>query len=276
MSPYDLHCHSRISDGTLSPRELVQRAHTQGVQVLALTDHDDLRGLDEARDEAGRCGMTLVSGVEISTTWGNGTVHIVGLGMDPGHAAIVDGLARNRAGRTERAQRIGAELAKVGIPGAFEGAYALAENKELISRTHFARLLVERGQVKDVKTVFKKFLVKGKPGYVAHAWADMAEAVSWIRAAGGMAVLAHPGRYNFGKDKVRLMVAEFQAAGGEAIEVVTGSHTPDQVPVFAALAQEFELYASVGSDFHAPGEGGRELGRLDPLPAGCRPIWAAW
>ncbi len=276
MSSYDLHCHSRVSDGTLSPSELVRRAHAQGVGVLALTDHDDLRGWAEAKRAADACGIELVPGVEISATWGRSTVHIVGLRLDPAHAAIVEGLARNRAGRTERARRIADELARHGIGGAFEGAYALAENKELIGRTHFARFLVEQGRVKDVRTVFRKYLVKGKPGYVHHEWAELSEAVDWIRQAGGQAVLAHPGRYNFGREKLRLLFAEFRAAGGEAVEVVSGSQTPDQVPVFADLALEFGLAASVGSDFHAPGEGGRELGRLQPLPERCRPVWAAW
>lgn len=276
MSSYDLHCHSRVSDGTLSPSELVHRAHAQGVRVLALTDHDDLRGWAEAKRAAEACGIELVAGVEISASWGKSTVHIVGLQVDTEHAAIVQGLARNRAGRTERARRMAAELARHGIGGAFEGAYALAENKELISRTHFARFLVEQGRVKDMKTVFKKYLVKGKPGYVHHEWAQLAEAVGWIRQSGGQAVLAHPGRYNFGREKLRLLFAEFKEAGGEAIEVVSGSQTPDQVPVFADLAVEFGLAASVGSDFHAPGEGGRELGRLQPLPERCRPVWTAW
>ena len=167
-------------------------------------------------------------------------------------------------------------LAKVGIPGTFEGAYRLAANKELISRTHFARFLVESGRVKDIKTVFKKFLIQGKPGYVTHQWTSLVEAITWIRAAGGVAVLAHPGRYTMGKTKMHLLLTDFKAAGGEAIEVVTGSHTPDQVPIYARYAQEFDLMASSGSDFHAPGEGGRELGRLMPLPTGCRPIWSDW
>lgn len=167
-------------------------------------------------------------------------------------------------------------LAAVGIPGAMEGARLLAQNQELISRTHFARYLVEKGHVKDVKTVFKKYLVRGKPGYVAHQWASLADAVGWIRAAGGVAVLAHPGRYEMGKEKMSLLLAEFKEVGGVGIEVVTGSHTPDQVPVFADYALRYGLSASVGSDFHAPGEGGRELGRLMALPERCRPVWQDW
>ena len=276
MPVYDLHCHSTASDGVLSPRELVQRAAGQGVNILALTDHDDLCGLAEARATAAEHGIELVAGVEVSITWRSSTVHIVGLRVDPADELLTHGLKQNRNGRTARAERMAEELARLGIAGALEGAYAFASNKELIGRTHFARFLVERGVVKDVKTVFKKYLVKGKPGYVHHEWASLAEALSWIHAAGGQAVLAHPGRYHFGRERMRDLLREFKELGGDAIEVVTGSHSADQVPVYADLALEFDFLASVGSDFHAPGEGGRELGRLLPLPLRCRPVWEAW
>jgi predicted metal-dependent phosphoesterase TrpH len=276
MTIYDLHCHSTASDGVLSPRELVQRAKAHGVDVLALTDHDELSGQAEAAEAAQEVGLRLINGVEISVTWGNVTLHVVGLNVDPLDPVLVHGLARNRGGRTERARRIGDELAKIGIAGAFQGAYALAENKELISRTHFARFMIESGVAKNMKSVFKKFLVKGKPGYVSHEWASLENALTWIRAAGGVAVLAHPGRYQIGSEKMRLLLSEFKYLGGGGIEVVTGSHTAEQVPQYAALAVEFDLMASIGSDFHAPGEGGRELGRLTALPERCQPIWQAW
>lgn len=259
---------------------LVKRAIGQRVDFLSLTDHDELSGLDEARQAAEGTGLKLVPGVEVSITWGKATVHIVGLQVDPSNAALREGLARNRSGRRLRAQRMADELAKIGISGALEGAYAYALNKDLIGRTHFARFLVDEGVVKDVKTVFKKFLVKGKPGYVSHEWASLVEAVQWIYAAGGQAVIAHPGRYKFGREKIRLLLSEFRDAGGVGIEVVTGSQPADQVPVFADLAVEYGLLASVGSDFHAPGEGGRELGsimgRPMALPERCTPIWARW
>lgn len=276
MTIYDLHCHSTASDGLLSPRQLVERAKEKGVDVLALTDHDELSGQAEAAEVAAEVGIRLIHGVEISVTWGNVTLHVVGLNVDPLDPVLLHGLTRNRGGRTERARRIGDELAKLGIAGAFEGASALAENKHLISRTHFARFLIAQGVAKNLKSVFKNFLVKGKPGYVAHEWASLEDALTWIRAAGGVAVLAHPGRYAIGREKTRLLLSEFKYLGGEGIEVVTGSHTPDQVPIYAELALEFDLMASIGSDFHAPGEGGRELGRLTALPARCRPIWHAW
>lgn len=276
MPVYDLHCHSTASDGVLSPSELVRRAAGQGVDFLALTDHDDTRGLVEARATATEHGLELVAGVEISITWRNSTVHIVGLRVDPVEARLAAGLHGNRAGRAHRAELMAAELARQGIPGALEGAYAYAGNKELVGRTHFARFLVASGVVKDVKTVFKKYLVKGKPGYVHHDWASLDDALAWIHAAGGQAVLAHPGRYHFGRERMRDLLKDFKALGGDAIEVVTGSHTADQVPIYADLAVEFDFLASVGSDFHAPGEGGRELGRLMPLPLRCRPVWENW
>lgn len=248
----------------------------QGVQALALTDHDELSGLAEAEAAAREVGMTLIPGVEISVSWDGRTVHIVGLRVDANHAGLRDGLASNRGGRGERARRIGESLAKSGIAGAYEGAYALAENKELISRTHFARFLVEKKHVKDIKTVFKKYLTQGKPGYVAHQWASLPDAVDWIRAAGGTAVLAHPGRYVIGRERMARLLTAFKDAGGEAIEVVTGSHRAEDTPVYADFAERFGLAASVGSDFHAPGEGGRELGRLQPLPRKCRPVWETW
>lgn len=273
---FDLHSHSTASDGVLSPRDLFQRAALQGVHALALTDHDEVSGLAEAEAAAEETGVTLIPGVEISVTWSGRTVHIVGLRIDRQHPVLLAGLNRNRGGRDERARRIAEALAKVGIAGAYEGAYALAENKDLISRTHFARFLVEKKHVKNIKTVFKKYLVKGKPGYVEHQWASLQESVEWIRASGGVAVLAHPGRYLMGRERMECLMAEFKAAGGEAVEVVTGSHTMDDIPVFADYAERFGLLASAGSDFHAPGEGGRELGRLQPLPHKCRPVWEAW
>jgi predicted metal-dependent phosphoesterase TrpH len=272
---FDLHSHSTASDGVLSPSDLVKRAAAQGVQVVALTDHDDVRGIEEADHVARQVGVTLVPGVEVSVTWSGRTVHIVGLYIDPGHDGLRAGLLENRAGRVDRARRMGEELSKVGIGGAYDAAHALAPNKELISRTHFARFLIDRGYAKDMKAVFKRFLKQGKPGYVQHQWASLGDAVGWIQAAGGIAVLAHPGRYDMGRGKLEILLAEFKACGGTAMEVVSGSHTADQVPVFARYAQEFDLYASCGSDFHAPGEGGRELGRMLPMPESCRPVWLA-
>ncbi|GHD60251.1 3',5'-nucleoside bisphosphate phosphatase [Jeongeupia chitinilytica] len=276
MTPVDLHCHSNISDGLLPPREVVRKAQARGCQLFALTDHDDVRGLPDAADEAALLGMQFINGVEISVSWGKHTLHIVGLGFDRDHPAIVNGLASVRAGRAERGERMAASLAAVGIDGVLEGARKYADNPEMISRTHFARYLVEAGKAKDTRSVFKKFLVRGKPGYVEHEWARLHEAIDWIREAGGVAVLAHPGRYELGNETLRVLLTEYRRLGGEAIEVVSGSHGAADVGRFSRLAQEFGFLASCGTDYHATGEGAREPGLNADLPAGCEPVWARW
>ena len=273
---YDLHCHSSISDGVLPPAQLVQRAASMGVDVLALTDHDDVGGLAEAAQAARTAGIGFVNGVEISVTWSGVTLHVVGLNIDADNPQLQAGLVSIQRGRRERAERIGRELGKKGIAGAFEGAMRHAANPRMIGRTHFARFLVEQGVCKDVRSVFRKYLVRGKPGYVAHEWTSLENAVGWIRAAGGQAVLAHPGRYDLKGKATRRMLAEFRELGGEGVEVVTGSHTPDQHALFAELAAHYGLLASRGSDFHAPGEHGRELGAGAALPSRCTPIWHNW
>jgi predicted metal-dependent phosphoesterase TrpH len=276
MRNFDLHCHSNKSDGVLSPQELVARAAEKGVDVLALTDHDDIGGLDEAERTAKDHGIDLVRGVEVSVTWHGLTVHVVGLRIDSGNADLLKGLEGIQQGRQLRAERISQELEKSGIKGALEGARMYAHNPRLIGRTHFARHLVDTGVVKDVRTVFKHFLVKGRAGYVEHQWTTLENAVGWIHASQGQAVLAHPGRYDIKTGKLKRLLAEFKELGGEGIEVVTGSHTHQHNARFAILAGEFELLASRGSDFHAPGEGGRELGGGPPLPDSVTPIWHNW
>jgi predicted metal-dependent phosphoesterase TrpH len=280
MLDYDLHCHSNISDGTLSPSELVKRAAERGVKVLALTDHDDMDGLEEARAAAAQHGIAFINGVEISVTWRTHTVHIVGLGIDPAYPPLADGLRSVRSGRGERARKMSEELAKIGIGGVLQGAYRYAENPNMIGRTHFARYLVETGQCKDVKSVFSRYLVKGKPGYVPHHWAVLADAVNWVRGSGGVAVLAHPGRYmvgrsSMGKKTMHELITDFVECGGQAIEVVSGSHTPEQYAEFARYAEEFNLLCSCGSDFHGPGESYRDVGKMPDFPLGCTPVWQA-
>lgn len=276
MTPVDLHAHSTVSDGMLPPREVVARAAGRGCRLFALTDHDDVRGLADAADEAGRLGMDFLPGVEISVSWRKHTIHIVGLGIDPANATLLTGLAGVRAGRDERAVRMAEALAAVGIPGMLEGARKFADNPEMIGRAHFARHLIERGIAKDMKAVFKRFLAKGKPGYVPHEWATLADAVGWIRAAGGVAVIAHPGRYEFGKQTMTALIDDFKAAGGEAIEVVSGSHHPSDYERFARIAEIHGLMASAGTDYHATGEGAREPGMLPDLPPGPVPVWSRW
>lgn len=273
---FDLHCHSTASDGALSPTEVIMRAASQGVTTLALTDHDSLSGVAEASTAARAEGVRLVTGAEISVTWEGRTVHIVGLHIDPHHPELQAGLARVRSGRQMRAERMSESLAAVGISGALEGAYAFAGQREMIGRTHFARFLVQSGRASNMASVFRKFLVPGKPGFVKHAWADLPDVVRWINAAGGQAVLAHPGRYDLGQMRMAQLLGEFRDLGGVGIEVVAGSHAAGMVPRFADFSVEYGLKASVGSDFHAPGEGGRELGRLPTLPARCTPIWQDW
>lgn len=271
----DLHSHSTVSDGTMTPAELVAHAAGQGVRVLALTDHDDTAGLAEARATAQQHGIMLVHGVEISVTWRKRTLHIVGLRIDPEHAPLAEGLQAIRDGRHIRARGMAESLEKIGISGSLEGAYRYAQ-EGIISRTHFARYLVAQGHAKDARSVFKKYLVKGKPGYFEHNWASLEDALSWIAGSGGVAVLAHPGRYDLGRTNMLLLLEEFRSLGGNAIEVVTGSHSVDQYDEFARFSQQFGLMASMGSDYHGPGHAYIEMGRLPELPRGCVPVWQDW
>jgi len=282
MLDYDLHCHSTVSDGTLSPTDLVAHAAARGVKVMALTDHDDIDGLDEARAAAERHGIRFIDGVEVSVTWRKDiTVHIVGLNIDPSYQPLAAGVAAARRGRVERAHRMADSLAAAGIGGAFEGALRYVGNPDFIGRTHFARFLVERGHARDVAAVFKRYLVKGKPGFVEHRWTALSDAVGWIIGSGGLAVLAHPGRYTVGRKPVgkptmRELLREFTEFGGRGIEVISGSHTPQQCADAARLAVEFGLLASCGSDYHGPGESYRDMGQLPDFPLDCRPVWDAW
>ncbi len=275
MLKVDLHSHSTISDGLMTPRELVRHAAAQGVQVLALTDHDDVAGIGEAREAAAQVGITLITGTEISVTWRNRTLHIVGLRIDPEHPALQQGLARIRESRFTRAQRIAEELTKIGIADSLAGARKHT-TEGIISRTHFARFLIAQGHAKDMKAVFKRYLVKGKPGYVQHTWASLEEALTWILDAGGIPVIAHPGRYDLGKTLMGDLLAEFKQLGGVGVEVVCGSHHPDQYGQYALLAQQFGLRASRGSDYHGPGHSYMDMGRLPDLPSQCEPVWHDW
>ena len=271
----DLHCHSSVSDGALAPAEVARRAARAGVDVWALTDHDQLDGLAEARAAALEEGMRFVEGVEISATWRGSTVHVVGLRIDPRHEGLASGLASVRGGRLQRARAMARDLSAAGIEGSFEGALQRAENPAMVSRTHFARYLADIGAVADLRDAFRRFLVPGKPGYVPHQWAVLADAVRWILAAGGQAVLAHPGRYGLSAGAMDALLEAFRAAGGEALEVVTGSHSPEQSRHFGALAAHHDLAASRGSDFHGADQGA-EFGTLPPLDPRLRPVWREW
>ncbi len=272
----DLHCHSIASDGLLAPADLVRRAAGNGVEVLALTDHDELCGLAEAREQAEALGLRFIDGVEVSVSWGGITIHVVGLNIDPHNPQLQQGLQSIRQGRAERAKKMAQDLERVGIPGSLEGAYAYVENPNLIGRTHFARFLAEKRYVSDVKSAFQHYLVGGKPGYVPHEWATLADALSYINAGGGVPVLAHPGRYKLTRGEMRSFLGEFRDGGGAGIEVVTSSHTAEQFLEYAILAKEFGLLASRGSDFHGPGESRVDLGRLPNLAAELKPVWHDW
>lgn len=277
MLRYDLHCHSTYSDGLLTPTEVVQRAAARGVDVLALTDHDEVAGIAEARASAAEAGITLIPAAEISVSWDDDTtLHVVALQVDPAFPPLFEGLRQIRASRDSRARRIADALARAGIAGALEGALRYVTSESLISRSHFARYLVEQGHAKDVKDVFKRFLVPGKPGYVPHAWASMTDALGWITQSGGMPVLAHPGRYRLSPGELRRMIGEFRDAGGRGIEVMSSAHTNAQVAEFCGIARVFGLLASCGSDYHGPGESHLDLGDLPPMPAGVTPVWTAW
>jgi predicted metal-dependent phosphoesterase TrpH len=270
----DLHCHSVVSDGTLTPEELAERAHANGVHLWALTDHDELGGQERARVAASALGMDYLSGVEISVSWMNQTIHIVGLGIDATHAGILEGLRRTREGRGNRAKQMAEQLLKVGISGAYEGALHFAGNHDLISRTHFARFLVEQGVCRDTEHVFKNYLVEDKPGYVPHLWATLDDAVAWIKTAGGAAVIAHPGRYKLSALQNDELYKHFKEIGGMAIEVITGSHSPNQYQIYGKIAQQYGFLASRGSDFHDPKESYIDLGTLPHLPDHLTPVWS--
>lgn len=276
MDNFDLHNHSRFSDGLLSPSQLIDLAARNAADAVALTDHDTTDGLEEAGRAARAAGIVLVAGVEISVSWGGTTLHVVGLQVDPAHEELARGLKSVRDGRLDRAGRIAAELERLGFAGTLQGALDLAENKEMISRSHFARYLARQGRVKDTQAAFDKYLAKGKPAYVAHRWASLDNAVAWIRGAGGVAVLAHPGRYGLKPMMRDEMLDDFSRAGGEGIEVVTGSHRPEEYAHWQRIALERGLLASRGADYHGPGESPHEPGRLEPLHASLTPVWSRW
>jgi len=276
MLNVDLHCHSNVSDGVLAPAAVAARAKANGVDVWALTDHDELDGIAAAREAAADLGLQYVAGVEISITWAGQTVHIVGLKIDETNADLTQGLINTRSGRERRAHEMAAQLAAAGIPAAYEGALKFVGNPDLISRTHFARYIIELGVCGNIGDVFRHYMIEGKPGFVPHRWATLKQAVTWIRGAGGVAVVAHPGRYSFSDLQAGAFFDEFKQLGGAAIEVMTGSHTVDQYDIFAKVAQAYGFMASRGSDFHGPGESRIDLGALPPLPDSVVPVWHDW
>ena len=276
MPAIDLHSHSRYSDGSLTPTELVALAAKAGVKALALTDHDSVSGVPEAQAAALEHGITLIPGVEISATWDVHNVHIVGLQVDIHHPILVAGLAQQAGARARRALAIGERLQALGLHGAYEGALALAREPESISRTHYGQWLVDSGHVSHVQQGFDRYLGPRKPASVPMPWATLAETISWIVEAGGVAVLAHPGRYPLSRTKMRELMSAFEAAGGAAIEVATATEKPDMVAYLGQLAQQRGLAASQGSDYHGKPAPWIGLGRFPKLPKGCEPVWQRW
>jgi predicted metal-dependent phosphoesterase TrpH len=272
---YDLHAHSTASDGTLTPAELVRAAAASGIRTLALTDHDSVAGLTEAGAAAAETGLRLVPGVELSVTWESRTIHVVGLNIAPDHPGLNQGMRRLQAVRFERAEEMGRRLEKKGIPGTLEIAARLA-GAGMVTRTHFARALVQLGHAASVRDVFGKFLAQGKPGHVPTVWAELAAAVGWIVDAGGVAVLAHPQRYKMTGSWIGRLAGDFKAAGGQAIEVISGNPTLSDIQTNAAIARRYGLLASVGSDYHGPEQVWLKLGTIPPLPAGLAPVWSRW
>lgn len=276
MPAIDLHSHSRCSDGSLAPAELVAMAARAGVKALALTDHDSVEGLAEAGAAARELGLTLVPGVELSAVWNANNIHVVGLQVDPGHPVLRDGLSRQAGARAERGRLIGERLEALGMPGAYEGALALASGPDAVSRTHFSQWLLAAGHVGSLQQAFDRYLGPRKPASVPMPWATLDEVIAWIRAAGGVAVLAHPGRYPLTRTKMRALINDFRQAGGEAIEVSTATEKPDMIRYLGQLAGQLGLLASQGSDYHGRSTPWITLGQFSVLPAGVQPVWTAW
>lgn len=270
----DLHSHSDYSDGVLSPEILVERAKNNGVELLALTDHDEVAGCSKAFKAAQDLKLPFLPGVEISVSFLQETVHIVGLGVDINNPQLLDGLEHIRQGRVARAKEMARRLAKTGIQGAYEGALQYAKNPQSLSRTHFARFLIDKGICNTAASAFKRFLKEGKPGYVAHQWASLSQSVQWIKEAGGVAVIAHPGRYKkLNRMREQCLFELFIEWGGQAVEVITGSHSSADATKYTEMAKSYHLWASRGSDFHAPKESRIDLGALPALDSGLDPVW---
>jgi len=269
---FDLHCHSHFSDGILSPQLLLARAKERNVNVLALTDHDTIAGLVLAQQAADECGITLINGIEFSSQWGKGGVHIVGLGIELESSSLKAAIEHQHHARVIRADQIAARLAKAGITGTLEGARVIA-GEALVGRPHFAQHLVNIGAVNNINSAFKKYLGAGKPADVKYQWPDMTTVINWIHAAGGVAVLAHPCKYDLTRTKMCAMISDFAQAGGDALEVISGQQALAMTLDLARIATANNLAASCGSDFHGPHYSWQELGNFSSLPESCRPVW---
>jgi predicted metal-dependent phosphoesterase TrpH len=270
----DLHCHSLCSDGQLSPSDLVDRAVEMGVSMLALTDHDTLNGLPEAKQQALGHPIEIINGIEFSCVWNGMGIHVVGLGFDETHPVMVDAVALQEQRRHTRAITIAERLEKKGAEGIWEAANLVANGAQL-GRPHFAQALINLGKVSNMAQAFKKYLGAGKPGDVKAQWPEISEVVSWITQSGGVAVIAHPDSYKLTRTKLKLLLKAFKEAGGAAVEVVTSTMESSFTRRMAEFCEEFDLLASQGSDFHGP-KPWTELGRFPNMPEGLTPVWSHW
>jgi len=268
----DLHCHSTASDGTMSPEELVELAQDVDVQQLALTDHDSINGISRALKACENNDLRLIPGVEVSVTWNELTIHVLGLNIDWQNIDLCNGLDAIQRFRIIRAERIAQGLEAAGIGGALEGAKALA-GSALLSRTHFAQFLINEGIARKMQDVFKRYMVKGKPGHVPGEWASLEQTLQWINGAGGIAAIAHPARYKMSAGKLRKLIEDFIDLGGQGLEIVSGSHTDKQNHGMASYARRYDLYGSIGSDFHGEHHPWRKMGLSAGVPEGVKPIW---
>ncbi|MEM6639181.1 MAG: PHP domain-containing protein [Pseudomonadota bacterium] len=270
----DLHTHTTCSDGALTPTELARRAVAKGVTTLAVTDHDTVAAWSELASFK-HADLACVCGIELSSHWGPLDVHVVGLNVDPSNVTLLAGIASQRDARDTRARRIAHKLKRRRIPDPLAGAMRYAQGA-VIGRPHFAQHLVACGAVPDVAAAFKRYLGKGKPAAVRTDWPALQTVITWIHAAGGKAVLAHPLKYRVTSSRRRQLIKAFRDAGGDAMEVISGVQRPDATSHASRLCTEFGLLASLGSDFHRPSQSWNDLGHGLVLPGGLRPVWAEW
>ena len=269
----DLHCHTTVSDGALSPAQLIALAVDREIDMLAITDHDSIdcyRQIDTARAD-----LTLITGIELSTTWQGRSVHIVGLNIDLKNPALLEGVSQQSLARDQRAVKISQRLEKLGFENTLQGARSISNGGQ-IGRPHFAQHLVQIHAVTSVQQAFNKYLGSGKAGDIKEHWASLEDVISWIRNAGGVAVLAHPTKYKMTRTKLCLLIEDFIDAGGEAMEVISGAQNPSITGSMAALCHKYNLLASCGSDFHAPEQPWASLGHVPQLPSNCKPVWTHW
>ena len=269
----DLHNHSYYSDGALSPREVVRLASRAGCDLFSLTDHDTTNGLVEAKLEADKLGLNLVNGVEISAFWRNSAIHIVGLGIDIDNDMLQTGLAFNQAIRKERAEKIALGLWRSGIKDALEKAQKISVG-HMLTRTHFAQMLIQEGYCKDMKSVFRRYLTGSKPGAVKADWKNFDEAINWIQSAGGKAIIAHPFRYRMTHTKIKKMLNDFKSASGDGLEVINANSSEEEITLADQWSKDFDLLASSGSDFHGWPNQRVQIGNLADLPSTNRAIWS--